>query len=144
MNGYSQNETNPFALFGAGISLSVSLFSLELALFFWDVIRNVLPTIPASSPATNQVLSYYSEIIGLFVLIAIIQNVVVGFVAPKLFVVGYLAGAGVITYFLCITVMNIIPSVVYGMAGSFAIALGSLIIRLYLENQGQRQWREYS
>jgi hypothetical protein len=143
MNGYSHNKTNPFTLFGEGVGSSITLFTIELSLFFWDTIRNILPTIPANSTATNQVLSYYSEIIGLFVIIAIIQNIIVGFVAPKPFVIGYLVGVGVITYFLYISAMSMIPSVIYGMAASFAIAIGSLIIRLHLENKGQRQWSNY-
>jgi hypothetical protein len=142
MNG-SYTLQEHFGLFGAGIGSAIAIFYLELVVFVWDTIRNALPTIPANSTATNEVLTYYSGIINLFIVVAIIQNAVVGFLAPKSFIVGYLLIVGGITYFLYTTVLNVVPTLVYGMAGSFAVTIGSLAIRLYLESQRPRDWGYY-
>jgi hypothetical protein len=133
MNG-SYYTDDPLKLFGEGVGSAWGLFVLELAIFFWNSMQSYLPTIPANSTETTQVLSYYSETILLFTLIAIIQSAIIGFIAKKPFLLGYLVGVGVLFYVLYVYALNVIPSVIYGLGSSVAITLGSLIIRLYLES----------
>ena len=142
MNGLN-DTSDPLKVFGEGIGSAWGLFVLEFAIFFWDMIQKSLPTIPSKSTETAQVLSYYSEAIFLFTLVAIIQSAIIGFLAKKSFLLGYLTGVGVLFYILYIYALNAIPSVVYGMGSSAAITLGSLIIRLYLESHRENQWGNF-
>jgi hypothetical protein len=138
---------NEFNEFGEGLLASLILISIEFLIFVFEKVNDVLPSITAILPksdASNQFLLNFSALIGVFILLTIIQSLFVGVAKSKPFGFGFLFGDGIFLFVFYIYVLNVIPSVVYGMAISFLIVLACLIIRLHREKTPRYdQWNRY-
>ncbi|MGA2913141.1 MAG: hypothetical protein ABSE07_06465 [Methanoregula sp.] len=145
MNG-TRNQPNEIVQFRNGASLAGVVITIEFLIFVFEQINNLMPSISANLPKSSTYSQYslnFSWFIGLFILITIIQSILVGFTGTKGFIAGFLLVEGIYLVLFIMFVLNVIPSVVYGMAISFLIVLACLIIRLHLEaHQRNSPWDE--
>jgi len=122
--------------FGLGLGEGVALITIEFLIFVFEKVNESMPTIIASMPkseASNQIFFNFSTLIGVFILVTIIQSLLIGALKSIPFVFGYLFGVGIFLFAFIFYVLNLIPSVVYGMAVSFLIVIACLIFRLHLK-----------
>jgi CBS domain containing-hemolysin-like protein len=124
---------NEVEQFFAGLGSVGTVVALEFGAFLYNTVFNLLPTIPQNSATNNSIMANLSLFAGLFILLNLAQSFIVGSFAPKPYVIGFLLGDGVFVYAFYIYVMNLIPSVVWGMAVSFLIVIGCFILRLHFE-----------
>jgi hypothetical protein len=140
----NQHGEDPFKQFGYGISAATFLITIEFCIFVLSSVKDLLPTITNSLPAsstTPTLYSNFSTLIGIFILIGIIQSLIVGIFGSKPFIFGFLLVVGIFLYVFYVYVLDLIPSVVYGMTTSFLIVLSCLIFRLYFEKPRYDDYR---
>lgn len=141
----NNQQEDPFKQFGYGLASVSTLFVIEFAVFVYDIVSKALTeavkTLPQSG-TTNSYLINFSSYIALFIIIGIVQSLLVGLMASKPYIFGFLVGDAIITFILWSYLWDIIPSVVIGMASGFLIVIGCLIFRLHFEkpNYGYREF----
>jgi len=126
----------------AGFVAGVGELSIGLTFFAGDLIMKALKPL-ATSPESASVMSTYASSIAMLTIGLIIINIVVGYLFPLSFSIGFLCGDFLMIALLAGPLMQIAPSVVTDMVIALIAVLVGIILKIYLKNREEQRNRRY-
>jgi hypothetical protein len=131
------------ATFAAGFISGFAVFRLEFLLFLGTTIIAALHNSFPINEASESIYLSYKSAIANFTIAGFIQGILIGILLTEAFSFGYIIGVFVSFILFVDSLLNIAPSVFFGMAMAIFAVLIGIIIRFSIKNRRKNSYTNY-